>query len=64
MLTATYSDTVGVTLYRYCEMEIDRPALPNLRGWYERLMQRPPYLDHVMIRLRSCVGNREGRFGG
>ena len=39
---------VGVTLYRYYEMEIDRPALPHLRAWYERLSQRTPYQKHVM----------------
>jgi glutathione S-transferase len=39
---------IGVTLYRYYGMEIDRPALPHLRAWYERLSQRTPYQSHVM----------------
>jgi len=47
---------VGVTLYRYYEMEIDRPALSNLRAWYERLKERLAYRDHVMISFEELRG--------
>ena len=48
--------TVGVTLYRYFEMEIDRPALSNLQGWYERLKARPAFRDNVMISFEELRG--------
>ena len=40
---------VGVTLYRYFNMEIERPSLPNVSAWYERLQERPAYRRAVMI---------------
>ena len=39
----------GATLYRYHEMEIERPALPRLADWYERLRERPAYRKAVMV---------------
>jgi len=39
----------GATLYRYYEMEIERPALPRLAAWYERLKERPAYRKGVMV---------------
>jgi glutathione S-transferase len=39
----------GTTLYRYYEMEIERPALPRLAAWYERLKERPGYRKGVMV---------------
>jgi glutathione S-transferase len=39
---------IGATLYRYHEMEIDRPPLKRLAGWYERLGERPAYRNSVM----------------
>lgn len=47
---------VGVTLYRYFEMEIDRPALSNLHDWYKRLRERPAFRDHVMISFEELRG--------
>jgi glutathione S-transferase len=41
--------TVGAHLYRYFELEIDRPDLPGLAAWYGRLTDRPAYREHVMI---------------
>lgn len=38
----------GGLLYRYYELEIERPDLPNLAAWYARLRARPAYA-HVMI---------------
>jgi glutathione S-transferase len=42
---------VGAACYRYHELPIERPRLANLAAWYERLRQRAPYREHVMIPL-------------
>ena len=39
----------GAQLYRYFTLEIERPALPNVQAWYERLKERPAYRDHDMV---------------
>jgi glutathione S-transferase len=46
----------GTTLYRYYEMEIERPRLDHLRSWYERLAERPAYRSHVMIAFDDLRG--------
>jgi glutathione S-transferase len=45
-----FADIVaGVLLYRYFTLEIERPDLPHLAAYYERLTKRPAYARHVMI---------------
>lgn len=39
----------GHILYRYFDIEIERPNLSGLRRYYERLMDRPAYQAHVAI---------------
>jgi glutathione S-transferase len=39
----------GHILYRYYDIAIDRPALPKLRAYYDRLTERPAYSAHVML---------------
>jgi glutathione S-transferase len=39
---------IGATLYRYHEMDIERPPLKRLAGWYERLGERAAYRNSVM----------------
>lgn len=39
----------GVMLYRYYEMEIERPDLPAVAAYYRRLTERPAYEEHVMV---------------
>lgn len=41
--------TAGMTLYRWYEMPIERPALPRVEAWYARLRERPPYRKAVCI---------------
>ncbi len=41
----------GAAAYRWYALPITRPALPNLRAWYDRLTQRPAYQRHVMLPL-------------
>jgi glutathione S-transferase len=42
---------VGAGCYRYHELPIERPSLPNLASWYERLKERAPFREHVMLPL-------------
>ena len=44
---------VGALMYRYFNLEIARPSLPNVEAWYARLMTRPAFQEHVMIEFRS-----------
>ena len=39
----------GHILYRYFDIEISRPNLPNLEAYYQRLCDRPAFKEHVMI---------------
>jgi glutathione S-transferase len=39
----------GSTIYRYFNLEVARPELPNVTAWFERLCERPAYRQHVMI---------------
>ena len=39
---------LGCVAYRYFNIDIQRPSLPNIEGWYTRLQQRPAYKEHVM----------------
>lgn len=42
--TPTLADVAfGVHVHRWFAMPIDRPDLPALRAWYDRLLARPPY---------------------
>ncbi len=40
---------LGPTVYRWLNIEIERPELPNLEGWHERLAGRPAYQKSVMV---------------
>lgn len=42
---------LGVWAHRWFHLPIERPPLPNLRAWYERLCERPSYRVHVMLPL-------------
>jgi glutathione S-transferase len=39
----------GHLLYRYFTIEIERRERPSLRAYYERLVARPAYREHVMV---------------
>jgi glutathione S-transferase len=43
---------LGSTIYRWLTLEIDRPPLPNLQAWHDRLQERPAYREHVMVPYR------------
>jgi glutathione S-transferase len=42
---------LGVHVHRWFALPIKRPETPHLHGWYQRLLQRPPYRAHVALPL-------------
>jgi glutathione S-transferase len=41
----------GAVLYRWLNLEIDRPDHPHVVAYYDRLRERPGYQEHLMIGL-------------
>ena len=50
---------IGTHLYRYFNLEIERPSVPNLHAWYHRLQERPAYRAHVMVPFSDLRGRLE-----
>ena len=46
----------GAALYRYYELDTDRPAAPNVEAWYARLRQRPAFRKNVMRSFDELKG--------
>ena len=47
--TFTMADIpLGAVAYRYFNVDAERPVLPNVETWYQRLCSRPAYQKHVM----------------
>ena len=46
----------GTHLYRYYELEIDRPETPNVAACYARLQARPAYREAVMVPFGEMKG--------
>lgn len=46
----------GMTLYRWFEMEIERPEMPSLEAWYQRLRARPAYREAVCVPFDDLIG--------
>jgi glutathione S-transferase len=42
---------MGVYAHTFFTLDIERPDLPHLRDWYDRLRERPAYVETVMIPL-------------
>jgi glutathione S-transferase len=40
---------IGPAIYRYNGLDIERPDLPMITVWYERLKQRPAFQQHAMV---------------
>jgi len=47
---------IGTHLYRYFNLEIERPSLPNVDAWYRRLQDRAAYRTHVMVPFGELRG--------
>jgi glutathione S-transferase len=48
--------TAGTSLYRYFELEIERPQFSQVERWYQTLQQRPAFRQHVMIPFEELRG--------
>jgi glutathione S-transferase len=46
----------GTALFRYFELEIERPSVPNVEAWYRRLQNRRAYREHVMVPFEELCG--------
>jgi glutathione S-transferase len=42
---------LGVSIYRWFQIDIERPPTPNLQSWYEHLRGRPFFRANVMLPL-------------
>jgi glutathione S-transferase len=42
---------VGCEVQRFMRVPIERPRLPNVEGWFERLRARPPFAKLVDVPL-------------
>jgi len=42
---------LGSSAYRWHTMEFERPDLPNVKAWWDRLVERSTYRENVMIPL-------------
>jgi glutathione S-transferase len=47
---------IGTNLYRYFNIEIERPSLPNVEEWYRHLQDRPAYRKYVMVPFGELHG--------
>jgi glutathione S-transferase len=47
---------IGTALYRYFNIDIARPDLPNVERWYSALQARPAYCTHVMVPFEELRG--------
>jgi glutathione S-transferase len=47
---------VGSLLYRYFELDLDRPLLPHVAAWYAMLKERKAYRENVMIPFDELKG--------
>src|SRR5688572_14684603 len=55
--TLTLADIpIATNLYRYFNLDIERPSVPNVEAWYRRLQDRPAYRHHVMVPFQELFG--------
>lgn len=40
---------MGAVAYRWFNMDLERPAVPHVEAWYQRLTERPAYRKIVML---------------
>ena len=38
-------------VYRWFELDVERPSLPNFEAWYQRLCDRAAFREHIMVGL-------------
>ena len=55
--TLTLADFgAGTVLHRYFTLDIQRPDLPHVSAWYQRLLARPAYATHVAVSFEELRG--------
>ncbi len=42
---------MGTLVYRWHAFPIERPPLPRLRAWYDRMRERPPFKTYIEIMI-------------
>lgn len=42
---------LGVSMYRWLQLDVERLPTPNLEAWYARLRDRPAFRENVMLPL-------------
>jgi glutathione S-transferase len=47
---------IACNLYRYFEIDLPKPEIPNVRAYYRRLTARPAYAKHVMVSFADMKG--------
>jgi glutathione S-transferase len=47
---------IGTHLYRYFNLDLPRPSLPNVERWYQRLQSRSAYREHVCVPFDELYG--------
>jgi glutathione S-transferase len=47
---------VACNFYRYFEIDLPKPDMPNVTAYYERLKMRPAYRQHVMVSFEELRG--------
>ena len=40
---------LGLAAFRWFNLEIDRPSMPHVEAWYERLASRPAMRPHLTL---------------
>ena len=38
---------LGPNVHRFFNLDFERPKLPNVRAWYDRMCERPAFQQHV-----------------
>jgi glutathione S-transferase len=46
----------GLNMFRYFGIGVDRPDIPHVEDWYNRLTERPAYREHVMLPFDHLKG--------
>ena len=39
---------LGINVYRWFILDVERPRVPDSRAWYQRLRQRPAFQAHII----------------
>ncbi|MGY6275270.1 glutathione S-transferase family protein [Methylomonas sp. MgM2] len=49
---------VATSLYRYFEMGVPTPEIPNVRRWYQALTKRKAYRENIMVPFNELYGRQ------